>query len=52
VSTVGRAIAFSDRGVRMNLGLTVFQGDITDQREQFDLLIQKDRWFIIVSFPN
>jgi hypothetical protein len=37
VSTVRRAIALSDYGVRMDLGLTIFQGDVADQRKQFDL---------------
>jgi hypothetical protein len=40
VSAVRRAIAFAYYSVSVNLGLAVFQGNIADQRKQFDLFIK------------
>jgi hypothetical protein len=38
--------------VGMNLGLTVFQDNVADQRKQFDLLIQRNGRFVLFSFPS
>jgi hypothetical protein len=51
VSTMRGAIAFAYHGVGMNLRFPVFQGNVADQRQQFDLLIQKNRRFILFGFP-
>jgi hypothetical protein len=45
------AVASADHGMGMNLGLSVFEGNVADQGKQFDLLAKRDRWLVLLRFP-
>ena len=50
MAPVGRPICFADNHVRMHLGLALVEGNIAHQRQDYDLLGERDA-FVILLFP-
>src|SRR5581483_10794907 len=52
VPAMGRAVLLADDRMRMNDGLSVLQRHVPNERQELQLLIQRDRWFIRLRVPT
>lgn len=51
VSPVGGAVGAADDDVGVDLRLSLFEGDVSDEGEELDLLVEGDDGFVLFSLP-
>src|SRR6202030_2533803 len=51
MAAVCRTVLLADDGMRMHNRLSVLQGDVANQRQQFNLLVERNRWLILLTLP-
>ncbi len=51
MATVGDTVGPSHYHVRIHLRLSVFEGDVANQRKQFHLFVENAGWIVLFRFP-
>src|SRR5271154_2247255 len=51
MTTVGVTVGASHHHMRVNLGLSISESDIANEREQFHLFVENAGWIVPFGFP-
>jgi hypothetical protein len=51
MATVGGTVLPANYGMRVHNRLSVLQGDVANERQEFHLFVERDRWFILLALP-